>query len=318
MNLNIKPLTPAEHKYSYSQSSKLTALTGCIGNYIDGVDPDNPREFIWTDCREDLKTADFQADFAAVLNELRHSEDCGCILAGPEETYGYCRAHPESAMSCLRCEYGFRVDTEKYAYILRLTYCRIKGEPRTYSTVIFCFDRSLLDGFTPQAENGIRFFTPGGKEKFRLQDGDEILITLPDNQQEWYICRYIDSQHFETDNYKHQKTYHVRQFTKLIERAGGVITPLRANLPEKCYVADRLNKRIIILQRGALNLSYAGAYPKDVTLQEAADQLNKQDHVSKAQAAAMAAGVLYGWDSPMADPACYDEHGHMLAIQVNR
>lgn len=46
MNLNIKPLTPAERKYSYSQSSKLTALTGCIGNYIDGVDPDNPREFI--------------------------------------------------------------------------------------------------------------------------------------------------------------------------------------------------------------------------------------------------------------------------------
>lgn len=41
--------------------------------------------------------------------------------------------------------------------------------------------------------------------------------------------------------------------------------------------------------------------------------LNKPFKLSKAQVSAMAQGVIYGWDNPIADPANYDKDGYYLS-----
>ena len=43
--------------------------------------------------------------------------------------------------------------------------------------------------------------------------------------------------------------------------------------------------------------------------QEGADKLNEQIGVTRAQAAAMLAGSMFGWAGPGADPANYDAQG---------
>ena len=60
--------------------------------------------------------------------------------------------------------YGVRVDTEKYAYLLRLN--PNKGE---YNLYCYCYIRNWLDDHIRQAERGIRFIDPHYKEKFRIR-----------------------------------------------------------------------------------------------------------------------------------------------------
>lgn len=43
-----------------------------------------------------------------------------------------------------------------------------------------------------------------------------------------------------------------------------------------------------------------------------ADKLNAEIGVTKAQAAAMSHGSVFGWDLPVANPANYDENGRLI------
>ena len=49
-----------------------------------------------------------------------------------------------------------------------------------------------------------------------------------------------------------------------------------------------------------------------MTPTEIVDALNKKAGVSKAQAAAMKAGSLFGWHCPAADPRNYDNQGRPI------
>ena len=62
--------------------------------------------------------------------------------------------------------YGVRVDTDKYAYLIRLN--PNKGE---YNMYCYCYRRDWLDDHIRQARRGIRFITPHYEEKFRIADG---------------------------------------------------------------------------------------------------------------------------------------------------
>ena len=116
--MDIRPLTPTEQKYTYAQSMQLEGQTGTIG-HLRGDFATTGYGFYttWFDTRPQWKSDEFKADLDTVINALR--EDKGLL----HNRYGmsaFARHFPESAIKGNYCtEYGFRVDTEKHAFLLR-------------------------------------------------------------------------------------------------------------------------------------------------------------------------------------------------------
>lgn len=74
-------------------------------------------------------------------------------------------------------DYGVRVNTQDYAYLMRLN--PYKGE---YNLYCYCYKKDWLDSHLEKAERGIRFINPDYKELFRIDDGDKIRITYAESE----------------------------------------------------------------------------------------------------------------------------------------
>ena len=83
-------------------------------------------------------------------------------------------------------------------------------------------------------------------------------------------------------------------------------------LPEKCFVYVESTDAIGIVTRGESGYILTGQWPHGVSMREGVDALNEALGVTKAQAAAMSAGSLFGWAIPAADPANYDADGRPI------
>lgn len=85
------------------------------------------------------------------------------------------------------------------------------------------------------------------------------------------------------------------------------------SLPEYCYVFLPTTYEIGIIQRGE-----SGYYRTDTQIRTSEEavarvrEANERLGVTKAQAEAMKAGSMFGWDVPAADPNNYDENGHLI------
>lgn len=221
------------------------------------------------------------------------------------ETLGkFCNMHPEWAMSDDRAYYGVRVDTTNYAYMIRLT-------PRQgdYNIYCHCYKREWLDKHLENAERGIRFIDPHYNEKFVLADGDKVLITYSDRTTAERTCRYIDDYHLEVGS----QVFHICEFAERMEQNGNAVIPLRASLPEHCYIYLPTTREIGIVNKGE-----SGYYKTDLAngdpnaMKDLVDSMNKKLGVSKAQAEALKAGSMFGWHTPAADPKNYDDNGKLL------
>lgn len=157
------------------------------------------------------------------------------------------------------------------------------------------------------AKRGIRFVTAGYRDLFRLADGDRVRIVKPDGQYTDRTCRYINETYMTCGC--DDRLYHIHDFAEEMERAGNTVIPLRSSLPEKCFAALEATGEAIVIHRGMKGYTPTGQYPEGVSGQEGADALNETIGVTKAQAAAMLAGSMFGWACPGADPANYDEQG---------
>ena len=116
--IKTRPLTPTEQKYTYAQSMQLEGQTGTIG-HLRGDFATTGYGFYttWFDTRPQWKSDEFKADLDTVINALR--EDKG-LLHNRYDMSAFARHFPESAIKGNYCmEYGFRVDTEKHAFLLR-------------------------------------------------------------------------------------------------------------------------------------------------------------------------------------------------------
>lgn len=295
MDFNV--MKPEERNYTYSQSQQISMQTGCIGHLRADMDTNGEGFFSsWDDFRKDLKTQEFKDEFDAVINELRKDDG---ILRNRGALSKFCFSTPESAFGNDR-EYGVRVDTEKYAYLMRLN--PYKGE---YNLYCYCYVRDWLNKHLKQTERGIRFITPNYDEKFRIPDGDQIRITSSWGEKNDYTCRYIDNYHLEVG----RNLYHICELAERMEQNGATITPLRSNLPEKCFSVLPSSDELIIITRGNKGYAPANARADGKTGREAADAANRAMDVSKAQEAAMVAGSMFGFEVPGADPKNYDENG---------
>ncbi|MDE7172498.1 MAG: hypothetical protein K2O11_11600 [Oscillospiraceae bacterium] len=98
------------------------------------------------------------------------------------------------------------------------------------------------------------------------------------------------------------------KLSRAMDNPGNRLMP-QFKLPEKCFAALEATGETIIIHRGVMGYTPTGQYPEGMSGQEGADALNEQIGVTKAQAAAMLFGSMFGWACPGADPANYDEQG---------
>ena len=167
--MEIRAIAPNEWKYTYSQSMQLEGQTGNIG-HLRGDFGSGGYGFYttWNDHRPQWKTDEFKTELDDVINALR-SPEYGLLQNRPAMSE-YARRFPNSAFRGNYCtEYGFRVDTEKHAYLLR---CNLtKGD---YNFYCYCYVKEWLDKHISNAEKGIRFISSDYKELFRIPDGGKI------------------------------------------------------------------------------------------------------------------------------------------------
>ncbi len=307
MDLSIRPLRAEEQKYTFAQSRQLNAQTGAIG-YLRGDfgSADTGFYTTWFDENEALKSDAFKAELDDVINALRFNESYGGLLKSRSAMLRYGTAHPDSIFEeRYTAEYGFRIDTGSFAYLLRCN--PVKGD---YNFYCWCFQKPTLDRHLQNARKGIRFITPTYNEIFRIPDGDSIYIIRPDCVKSDKRCQYIDDCHFEFGGIWND-LFHICQFAEMMERNGCTVIPLRSSLPEHCYGVLAETGKIVIYKKGE-----SGYYNTDIFTTgkaeslEIAEEHNAMAGVSKAQAAAMQAGSMVGWHTPAADPANYDENGH--------
>ena len=131
--IKTRPLTLTEQKYTYAQSMQLEGQTGTIG-HLRGDFATTGYGFYatWFDTRPQWKSDEFKADLDTVINALR--EDKG-LLHNRYDMSAFARHFPESAIKGNYCtEYGFRVDTEKHAFLLRCN--PTKGD---YNFYCYCY-----------------------------------------------------------------------------------------------------------------------------------------------------------------------------------
>lgn len=227
--MQIRAMVQEEQKYTYRQSMQIQGQTGSIG-YLRGDFGSRGNEFYttWNDHREPLKTEDFQAELDEVINALR-SEEYG-LLASRSKMSSYAGKFPDSAFSGnFGTEYGFRVDTEKHACLIRCN--PAKGD---YNFYCFCYISKWLDSHMEKARQGIRFIDPHYKELFRIPDGGKILITSGWGEKNERVCRFIDEYHSEIGS----NLYHICEFAERMKQNGATYEPVQAE-PQKTKSKER-------------------------------------------------------------------------------
>ena len=301
--LYIRPVTLPERSYTYSQSQQISMQTGFIGYLRADMDSNGEGFFSsWNDFRKDLKTQAFKDEFDEVINGFR---DEGYFLHNRAALSKYCNSHPEASFGKDSLgnerEYGVRVNTDQYAYLMRLN--PHKGE---YNLYCYCYRRDWLDQHLKDAEKGIRFIDSHYKELFRIPDGGKVKIHYSWNEDQIRTCRYIDDYHVEIGS----NLYHICEFAERMEYGGHTCEPVRDNLPERCYSVLSGSDEIIIIKRGE-----KGYFKTDIPVTDKdearsiANEYNAKLGVSKAQEEAMKAGSMFGFQVPAADPRNYDADG---------
>ena len=308
MDLDMRALTEKEDKYTFSNSMQISMQCGLIGHLRADMDSDGNGFFSsWEDYRKELKTDEFKDEFDKVINSLREEGD---ILYNRKSLAKYCYSSPQAKMNNEHDYYGVRVDTEKYAYL-----CRLNPNKGEYNLYCYCYIKDWLDKHIRSAEKGIRFITPEYKEKFRISDGEKIRITFSDGEVKDRVCRYIDDSHIEVGD----DLYHICEFAERTEACDAKVIPLRSDLPEQCYASLGTTPEVVIIKKGT-----DGYFKTDILCQsteeakQLADEYNGKLGVTKAQAEAMKAGSMFGWDVPAADPKSYDENGTLLRNTKDR
>lgn len=275
IDLKIKTATPAERLYLARQSMQIAGQTGYIGHLQTGKQGDST----WTEYDKSLYTDGFWQDLEAILQAVQG------------------RSQNEAAGTL-----GLRADTAQYSFLLR------PDPEKGGELAVHCYLRDRLDRHMRNAERGIRFITPNYRERFRIPDGDTIRIQHRDGSCRDFVCRYIDEAHLEVGN----NLYHICQLAELMQRQGSTIIPLRSSLPEKCFSVLEATGEVITITRSETGYQPTGQWAQGVPPQVGVDALNDTIGVTKAQAAAMKAGSLLGWDTPAADPKNYDEQGQTI------
>ena len=308
MELSIRPITPQEKHYCYAQSQQLVMQTGSIGYLRADFDSDGKSFYSsWFDHRQALKSDAFRAEFDLLINALRKDKAHGNILKSRDEMRDYCHQNAMAFKGSYTTEYGIRIDTDRYSYLLRMN--PLRGD---YNLYCYCYEKQALDRHLTQAERGIRFITPDYKEKFRIADGDQIRIVRFDGTKSDAVCRYIDDYHFQL-GLDGAGLFHICEFAEKMKASKAQdIIPIRASLPPACCSYLESTGEIIYITKGEKGYIPQGPIPEGRRPREVVDEINKSAGITRAQEEAMVAGSMFGFHVPGADPKNYNESGEPI------
>ena len=315
MSMTIRAATPMERMYTYTQSQQIIGQTSCVGHLrFDMGREGNEFHTMFEDHKQELKTEEFKAEFNDVIQQLRNNKTYSKFLKSRSNMIAYSSAHPESMFNDGHCYMtALRVDTEKYAYLLRLN--PMRGD---YS-YCYVYQRDRLDNHLENAARGIQIRSPWSINYCHLEDGDRIRIIHQDNSLSTYIARYVDVAHMELFNGRYYEPLHIDQFAKYWKDNNYKdVIPLRKSLPEKCYSTLAETGEIIVINKGKSGYQNTNIqFTSKEDARSIAAARNKMLGVTKAQEEAMKVGSMFGWHVPAADPKNYDERGQ-LRMGLNR
>ena len=79
----------------------------------------------------------------------------------------------------------------------------------------------------------IRFIDPHYNERFKIKDGEQILISYPDGEKKALTCKLIDEYHVIVGH----TPYHICQFAECMQNLGATVTPF----PEKRMIWSNID-----------------------------------------------------------------------------
>lgn len=214
----VSKITPVLEKFTFKQCSSLYDLFGCIG-YLRADLGASGKQFYstWEELRSKLKTDEFRKEFDEVINTFRFDDKYDKMLSDISKLKHFCCTEAEK-FSVDEQYYGIRVDTEKYTYLFRLN-----PNSATYNLYCYCYVKEALDRYLDASSKGIRFITSKYNEKFRIADGDKIVISYSDGTKITRLCRYYDDYHTIVGG----NTFHICEFAELMEKNNAVIEPYK-------------------------------------------------------------------------------------------
>ena len=143
MDLSYRAIKPEEQDFLYSQSQEIARDSGCIGHLrVDMGSMGHSFHSTWNDHTPIYKSQDIVHEFDDVINDLRFDSLYDGMLTDRSSLAQFCRNHSNAALDDDRREFGFRVNSEDYSYMLRLNPHR--GE---YAAYIYAYDKELLDAY---------------------------------------------------------------------------------------------------------------------------------------------------------------------------
>lgn len=148
MDYSIRLMRDDEIAFAYTQRQEIMQESGCVGHLRVDMDSTGTGFFTsWDNHTEELKNDAFKAEFDDVINELRFGEESGGLLKNRESIKMFVRQFPESSITEDNIAFGVRVDTDDYAYMVRMNPKR--GE---YAAYIYAYDREMLDAYLEPAQ----------------------------------------------------------------------------------------------------------------------------------------------------------------------
>ena len=92
---------------------------------------------------------------------------------------------------------------------------------------------AVNDEATLNEPKEIRFIDPHYNERFKIKDGEQILISYPDGEKKALTCKFIDEYHVIVGH----TPYHICQFAECMQNLGATVT----SFPEKRMIWSNID-----------------------------------------------------------------------------
>ena len=92
---------------------------------------------------------------------------------------------------------------------------------------------AVNDEATLNEPKEIKFIDPHYNERFKIKDGEQILISYPDGEKKALTCKFIDEYHVLVG----RTPYHICQFAECMQNLGATVTPF----PEKRMIWSNID-----------------------------------------------------------------------------